>query len=327
MPKPILTVPEASTVSEDFHKVPEHSSQELSRPVTGFQAPPVFAFNYFDDGSTGTPSTSKDFQLLSSAEALECSSASTPFSSPLLSPIEISKDIPDTDFERPLEAQCPMCGASVQQEDLDNFELQHPEMDFRLQQLFCRVHKKRESEDEWRRHGYPDIDWKELPYRLSKYRPVIDEILTKPIVSYFRSEMAKRLRRGKDRNLMMHVQHEGLQNCSVGYYGPRGMKVMTDFILAEFSDDIRKLAGSDKVIAARGATGYVQMVLAPELATRLVMDDMRQSHPNMKEKEAREILGSSSNMGHLLNGLENVEQQPILSESQQVVIEGNLEDV
>jgi hypothetical protein len=54
---------------------------------------------------------------------------------------------------------------------------------------------------------------------------------------------------------------------------------------------------------------------------------MRQSHPNMKEKEAREILGSSSNLGYLLNGLEDVEQQATLSESQQVVIEGNLEDV
>ena len=102
---------------------------------------------------------------------------------------------------------------------------------------------------------------------------------------------------------------------------------MTDFILAEFSDDIRRLAGSDKVIAARGATGYVQMVLAPELATRLVMDDMRQSHPNMKEKEAREILGSSSDLGYLLNGLEDVEQQVIPSESQQIVVEGSLEDV
>jgi len=219
-----------------------------------------------------------------------------------------------------------MCGSSVQQEHLDDFELQHPKMEFRSQQLFCRMHKKRESEDEWKGRRYPDIDWEELPCRLRKYRPVIDEILTTPVVSYFRNEMAKRLLRGKDRNLMMHVQHEGLQNCSVGYYGPRGMKVMTDFILAEFSDDIRSLAGSDKVIAARGATGYVQMVLAPELATRLVMDDMCQSHPNMKEKEAREILGSSSDLGYLLNGLEDYEQQAATSESLQIVVEDGLED-
>lgn len=303
------------------------SSQELSKPVTGFQTPPVFTFNDADGGSTETSLASKDFQLPSPPEAPGRALASTPLSSPLLSPIEIEKDIPDIDFERPLEPQCPMCGASVQQEDLDDFESQHPGMGFRSQQLFCRMHKRRESEDEWKRRSYPDIDWEELPCRLRKYRPEIDEILTKPVVSYFRSEMAKRLRRGKDRNLMMHVQYEGLQNCSVGYYGPRGMKVMTDFILAEFSDVIRKLAGSDKVIAVRGATGYVQMVLAPELATRLVMDDMRQSHPNMKEKEAREILGSSSDLGYLLNSLEDIEQQAITSESQQVVVEGCLEDV
>src|SRR5215469_9592142 len=162
MPKPIPTLPEVSAVSEGV--------QELSRPVTGFQAPPVFTFIDTDDGSTGTSPTSKYFQLPSSVEALECASASTPLSSPLLSPIEIRKDMSDTDFERPLEAQCPMCGTSVQQEDLDDFELQHPEMEFRWQQLFCRAHKKRESEDEWRGRGYPDIDWEELPCRLTKYR-------------------------------------------------------------------------------------------------------------------------------------------------------------
>ena len=320
----ILTLPETSAVSKDFRKALKCSSQELSKPVISFQTPPVFTFN---DDSTETSLASKDFPLPSSSEALGRALASIPLSSPLLSPIDFEKDTPDIDFEPPLEAQCPMCGASVQQEDLDNFELQHPGMEFRSQQLFCRMHKKHESEDQWKRRSYPDIDWEELPCRLRKYRPVIDEILTKPVVSYFRSEMAKRLRRGRDRNLMMHVQNEGLQNCSVGYYGPRGMKVMTDFILAEFSDVIRRLAGSDKVIAARGATGYVQMVLAPELATRLVMDDMRQSHPDMKEKEAREILGSSSDLGYLLNGLEDVEQHAITSESQQIVVEDSLEDV
>jgi len=286
----------------------------------------MFAINNADDGSTGTSPASKEFQLPSSVEALGLTSV-TPLSSPPLPPTEIENDVPGIDSERPLEAQCPMCGASVQQEDLDDFELQHPGMEFRSQQLFCRMHKKRESEEEWKQRGYPDIDWEHLPYRLRNYRPVIYEILTKPKVSHFRGNMAERLRRGKDRNLMMHVHHEGLQSCSVGYYGPRGLKIMTDFILAEFSDDIRRLAGSDKVIAARGATGYVQMVLAPELATKLVMDDMRQSHPNMKVEEAREILGSSSDLGYLLNGLEDVEQQVITSESQQIVVEDGLEDL
>jgi hypothetical protein len=70
-----------------------------------------------------------------------------------------------------------------------------------------------------------------------------------------------------------------------------------DFITRSCSDAIRLYAGSDKFIAARDVSGYVQMVLAPELATRLVMEDM-----NVDVERAREIMGESTDLGDLLSG-------------------------
>jgi RTC4-like domain len=70
-----------------------------------------------------------------------------------------------------------------------------------------------------------------------------------------------------------------------------------DFITREFSDALRDRIGSDRLIAARDVSGYVQMVLAPELATRLIMEDMK-----LSKEEARDIMAESAGLGDLLHG-------------------------
>jgi len=217
----------------------------------------------------------------------------------------------------PFQARCPICDVNVDQETLDDFELQNPKMDLRAQQLFCRTHKKHDAQREWSERGYPDINWDKFPNRLKKFRVGIGKLLKHPGQSHFRSAMEQRLLRGKDRNLMMHVQHEDFRKSSVGYYGPKGLRLMTHFILDQFSDEIRNLAGSDTVIAARGPTGYVQMVLAPELAALLVKEDMRTKRNKIDDEQAREILSASIDIGELLNGIEESTQQAENPESQE----------
>jgi hypothetical protein len=70
-----------------------------------------------------------------------------------------------------------------------------------------------------------------------------------------------------------------------------------DFITKEFSGKLRERIGSDKLIAARDVSGYVQMVLAPELVTHLIMEDME-----MNKEQAREIMTESADLGDLLYG-------------------------
>lgn len=66
--------------------------------------------------------------------------------------------------------------------------------------------------------------------------------------------------------------------------------------MTSFAPKVRRLAASDKLIASAGVAGYVQAVLAPELAVMLVMEDMR-----VDEDEARAILRDSKEIGDLLN--------------------------
>lgn len=66
--------------------------------------------------------------------------------------------------------------------------------------------------------------------------------------------------------------------------------------MSRFASRIRRLAGSDKLISAGGVAGFVQAVLAPELAVMLVKDDMK-----VDEEQARTILKESSEVGNLLN--------------------------
>jgi hypothetical protein len=76
-----------------------------------------------------------------------------------------------------------------------------------------------------------------------------------------------------------------------------------DYIMSEFASTIRKLAGMDRIIAARSAPGYIQMVLAPEVATLLVMEDM-----SVDEAQARAIMQDSASLGDLLNSKEEGDQ-------------------
>jgi len=70
-----------------------------------------------------------------------------------------------------------------------------------------------------------------------------------------------------------------------------------DFITKEFSAPLRAQIVSDKLIAARDVSGYIHMVLAPELATRLVMEDMK-----VDKVQARQIIADSAELGDLLHG-------------------------
>lgn len=66
--------------------------------------------------------------------------------------------------------------------------------------------------------------------------------------------------------------------------------------MTSFAPRIRRQAATDKLISTAGVAGYVQAVLAPELAVLLVMEDMR-----VDEDGGRAILRDSAEIGHLLN--------------------------
>lgn len=66
--------------------------------------------------------------------------------------------------------------------------------------------------------------------------------------------------------------------------------------MTHFAPRLRHLAASDKLLSSGGVSGYVQAVLAPELAVMLVMQDM-----GTDEEGARAVLRDSVEIGNLLN--------------------------
>lgn len=67
----------------------------------------------------------------------------------------------------------------------------------------------------------------------------------------------------------------------VGYYGSRGSRVMMDWLIETYSARLRALKAKDPLIVAVGVPIFVQDVLRPELAGRLVREDMW-ARPEMK---------------------------------------------
>lgn len=70
---------------------------------------------------------------------------------------------------------------------------------------------------------------------------------------------------------------------------------MQEGIFARFSDLIRQRTVEDRLVSGRGHLIFVQAVLVPELAVRLVMEDM-----GVGEEAARRIMQESVEVGRLL---------------------------
>lgn len=212
----------------------------------------------------------------------------------------------DSSFSRPTvsscpsdvqsDAKCPLCGTVVDKlwyEEITGGR----RLTMRQQAAFCRDHKVKSAHEQWRRRGFPDIDWSHFDQRLESYHPQIEEMLRSDKSSFYRNVFEDTVRAGKTRTLKQAMlQGADVEDMTPGYYGSRGAKMVVDNIIARFSSKLRRLAGSDKLISAGGVSGYVQAVLAPELAVLLVMDDMR-----VDEDGAREILRESVDIGNLLN--------------------------
>lgn len=184
---------------------------------------------------------------------------------------------------------CPMCEEPVEQDFLDKFSKKRY-MSFAQQQKFCTTHKTRTARETWTNKGYPDINWARLNNRIAKHYSFLEDILEGGF-SHYGTLYARQLKGGGIRTLRKMDMI-----MTPGYYGPRGLRIMTESVIEHFSGLLRRIAARDRVVSARGQTTFVQCVLVPELGVRLIMDDM-----DVDEEEARKIMEESMIVGELLN--------------------------
>ncbi|KAK6842692.1 hypothetical protein PG987_003552 [Apiospora arundinis] len=210
----------------------------------------------------------------------------------LVSELSSDEDSPgDTNWqETSVVAHCPMCGQPVDSELLKKHTTRG-RMTIRQQTTFCLSHKRKEAEEIRKDNSYPEVDWDELEARFTAHKDLINDILMGDRASHFASLLSNKVEAGKDRTLLKTDE-----SLTPGYYGPRGLRVMTELIMHSFSDTVRKRAIEDHLVSARTYTGYVQSVLVPELAVRLIMEDM-----DVDEESARQIMDESRGLGDVLH--------------------------
>ena len=280
-------------------------------------------FNLHADSSSQPEPTTATFKRPVFALTSEAPTATPPSSHPINSSPPLTASPPDSDEEVEeieeidmLPSSCPLCGATVDETFKLDWELEHAagrRMNMKLQERFCQAHKERNAQHTWRDRAYPEVDWSGLAKRFKKHNARLQTIMEGKIHSTYRADLETKVRENKTRTAMHGLETGAERGASVGYYGSKGAKMMTEYILTAFSGKLRKLAAADRVIAAKGVSGgvsgYVQSVMVPELAVALVMEDC-----HVEAKEARQILLESADVGEALNA-EEAEKVARASES------------
>ncbi|KAM7205779.1 RTC4-like domain containing protein [Naviculisporaceae sp. PSN 640] len=203
-----------------------------------------------------------------------------------------TKEVCIIDSPKSSKTVCTMCDEEVDEKVRRKFDEKNPgsRFNFRREQKFCLFHKKQSAKETWKLKGYPEIDWKRLDKRIAKQHNFLQAILEGGD-SYYGDVLKQSVKSGQNRTLL-----KSDQNMTPGYYGIRGLRVMTENLTYKFSRLLRERAVQDRLISSRGYMGYLQSVLVPELAVQLIKDDM-----SVSEEKAREIMAESSAVGELIN--------------------------
>lgn len=188
---------------------------------------------------------------------------------------------------------CPMCDAPIDADLLDG--LTAITMSIARQQKICQLHKRREANAQWKERGYPTIDWDSLESRFERQHDHLDRVLRAEANSHYRDVYSRKVESGKGRTLLTSEKEAG-GSLTPGYYGYRGARLMSEWLIRRFSAPLRRRAVKDRLVAARGHTTYVQSVLVPELAARLVAEDLK-----IKPEAARDVLRESARLGELVH--------------------------
>ncbi|TPR01514.1 DAD family protein [Aspergillus niger] len=205
-------------------------------------------------------------------------------------------------------AVCPWCKAPVDPGDLLRFRAQ-PKQRMREQRQFCDSHKQSSAEQEWREKGYPEIDWDTFDERITRHFADLETIMVPESASFYRNSLDTALKTGQAKNFRLSLDGDGLEKISCGYYGTRGAGKMLQAITARYGRKLRRLAADDQIVKMAGPVGYAQAVLVPELAVRLVKEDM-----GVNEETARQILRETIDLGEKVNFALN-DEVPVPEES------------
>ncbi|KAL4765744.1 RTC4 family protein [Aspergillus foveolatus] len=248
-----------------------------------------------DFDSDNLPSPSPPLDITDSENDSPLSSA------PSYGSIDLSTENEDDSRSKfnPADYLCPMCKEPVDPGALLVFRAQ-PKQRIRDQRKFCESHKISSAEQEWKNAGYPTIDWDEFDQRIESHFSEIERLMVPDNSSYYRNYLKSMLKDGKAKNFALKFEGDALEALSCGYYGTRGSERMLQRITTRYARKLRRLAAEDHIVNQAGVVGYTQAVLVPELAIRLIKEDM-----GVDDASARNIMRESINLGEKMNPAPN----------------------
>ncbi|PLN84453.1 hypothetical protein BDW42DRAFT_40367 [Aspergillus taichungensis] len=263
---------------------PVDSTSSSSFATSSAREPPVFDYDDDDDSPLSTPLSSASSGFLNELSQWGDMEADTTAPTP-----------PPPKTLRPEESLCPMCKQPVDPGLLLTF-LEQPRQRIRDQKRFCESHQSDTVEKEWTEKRYPTIDWAHFDERLEGHFADLERLLAPDSTSYYRNLLDSELKSGQAKNFRLTLDGNGLENMSCGYYGTRGAAKMLQAVTTRFSRKLRRLAADDHIVKKAGVVPYAQAVLVPELAMRLVKEDM-----GVNDETARVIIRESIEIGEKVN--------------------------
>lgn len=162
-------------------------------------------------------------------------------SSPSLSSLSSAMDSPEVQeiesFNLPAprpyapKIECQICNETVDLALQEEFEMLFTKgahfVDYKWQQRFCRWHKQHDVKKRRAEMKYPDIDWEGLDRRMRRFHRHLKDVVYGRAESVYRQQLNERVRDGSKTTLKALAAKDGeKRETSVGYYGPRGERLM-----------------------------------------------------------------------------------------------------
>ncbi|KAK6432728.1 hypothetical protein LTR95_011098 [Oleoguttula sp. CCFEE 5521] len=210
--------------------------------------------------------------------------------------------LPDPEPYAPVTT-CKICQVQAPLQMQQEFEDRYTEgggMTYKVQQWFCKYHRRAEARETWEAREYPEIQWSRLDTRLKKHHKHLNAVLSGRTHSVYRDRLQQQVDAGSSKTALSLVNADSTGEAAFtpGYYGPRGEKVCMEHVSSHFGDALRTL--KDPLVAASGVkggvSGFVQGVLVPELIVQLVIEDL-----SVSAERARAVLAESVELGELLS--------------------------
>ena len=189
--------------------------------------------------------------------------------------------------------KCPFC-----RKVLPNTFIEEPPTASRARYGYCKRHEDAATLEEGKRKGYPEsFDFKIIQSRVLSVLQNIQ--IQKVINGEQKSEILQNLRTSTlNRNAATPMaMFQVFDLTQPGYYGPRGVELITRLVMEKFADEIRhskKLQESLRFCG--GVMGYVSSVIVPEVGILLIMEDK-----DIDWAKARQIMKESVSYGSVIN--------------------------